>query len=95
MISKFFPVLIIPVAAVALAAIPLIQDLDTVSAITTVLRDLPSLGVVVWIVFWLQGRHSETVRMIMAEMVKRETARDEYNEKIIDALLRTLERPSK
>jgi hypothetical protein len=33
--------------------------------------------------------------MIMAEMVKRETARDEYNEKIIDALLRTLERPSK
>jgi len=87
---------LIPIGAVfaTLISFPLFQQ-DIVDPVVTALRDLPALGTVVWIVFWLQNKHQETVKAIMTEFVKRETAKDETSKDTIDALLRVIEKSTK
>ena len=80
---------------VAAVSVPLFQDAESLSPVFGVLKELPALGVVVWIVFWLQNKHHSTIEKIMTGIVERENRKDETQEKIIDALLRTVETTKK
>ena len=88
---------LIPIGAIfaTLISFPLFQQENVVDPVVTALRDLPALGTVVWIVFWLQNKHQETVKAIMTEFVKRETAKDETSKDTIGALLRVIEKSPK
>jgi len=86
-------ILILPTVLAALGAIPLLQNTD-LEPVVSVLKELPALGLVVWVVFWLQGRHQDTIQKIMTAMVEREESKDQTQREIITALLRTIEKPS-
>ncbi len=48
-------ILILPTVLAALATVPLLQDVENMEPVVSVLKELPALGLVVWVVFWLQG----------------------------------------
>ncbi len=87
---QVFAVWLVPLFVTAVS-VPLFQDAESLSPVFGVLKELPTLGVVAWIVFWLQSKHQSTIEKIMTGIVERENKKDETQEKIINSLLRAIE----